>query len=216
MISTIGRVLTILIAICSVAFMSFAISRWVTVPDRVSEARQLDGFILTRTEGETPSWSASARLSGESVSTSTNISQVLEAMYKRGTQDAQAELTGYQEEIPFLEEDISAAKASIEQDSAAVVVKAEQLMAGMKQLDEVVNQLTAEAEREKANAQKTQQTRERRRSDVYRVREELTEVVIDLFRASQLQTQLTDMIRRVQGNVVKLQTRQQQLGESLQ
>ncbi|MBL4883153.1 MAG: hypothetical protein JKY95_01285 [Planctomycetaceae bacterium] len=216
MISTIGRVFTVLVAMSSVAFMSFAISRWVTIPDRASEARQLDEFTLTKTEGETPSWSAAKRLSGESVSTSINMSEVLEAMYKRGTQDAQTELTLHQEEIPFLEKDIAAAKASIEQDTAAVVTRAEQLLAQMKQLDELVDKLTTDAEREKAVAQKTQQTRERRRSDVYRVREEIAEVVSDKFRASQLKSQLTDMVRRVQGNVVKLQTRQQQLKESLQ
>jgi len=216
MISTIGRVFTILTAMSSVAFMAFAVSRWVTIPDRVSEARQLGDFVLTRTEGETPSWSASTRLSGESVSTSTNVSKVLEAMYQRGTQDAQAELTQYQEQIPFLEKDIQSAKTTSEQDSAAVKTKVDQLLTQIKQIDEVVVQLTTDAEREKAKAQKTQQTRERRRGDVYRIQEDLAEVLTDQARALQLQNQLTDMIRRVQGNYVKLQTRRQQLKKSLQ
>ena len=216
MISTIGRVSTIMVTMFSVAFMAFAISRWATVPDRVSEARELTEFTLTKTEGETPSWSASTRLTGESVSTSSNMSEVLEAMYKRSTTDAQAVLTEYQEEIPFLEEDLSSAKSSIEEDSKAVATKSKQLVAIMEQLDEVVETVSAEATREKATAQKTQETRERRRSDVYRVHEELAQVNTDQFRAVQLQKQLTDMIRRVQGNVIKLQTRQQQLKESLQ
>ncbi len=216
MITTIGRVFTVLIAISSVAFMAFAISRWATVPDWPSEARKLDGFILTRTEGEKPSWSASTRRTGEAVSTSTNIAQVLEAMYKRAAQDAQKELGELQPQIPVLEEDISSAKASIEQDSQAAATKADQLIAELEQLRELVSELTTEAEREKAIAQKLQQQRERRRSDVFRVREELEEVETDQYRAEQLQKQITDMIRRVQGNFVKLQTRHQQLKKSLQ
>ncbi len=216
MITTIGRVFTVLTAISSVAFMAFAISRWATVPDWAYEARQLEDFKLTRTEGETPSWSASTRLSGESVSTSTNLAQVLEAMYRRGTQDAQAELTIYQQEKPLLEEEIKAAKVSIEQDSLAASTKADKLVAELDRLHELVNQLTTQAELAKANAQKIQEQRKRRRSDVYRVREELAEVETDQYRAIQLQKQIIDMIRRVQGNFVKLQTRHQQLKKSLQ
>ncbi len=216
MITTIGRVFTVLIAMTSVAFMAFAMSRWATIPDWPSEERQLEDFKLTRTEGETPSWSASTRRTGDAVSTSTNIAQVLEAMYKKAAQDDQAELGELQPQIPILEEEISLAKTSIKQDSLAAATKADQLSAEFEQLRELVSKLTTEAELEKATAQKLQQQRKRRRSDVYRVREELAEVETDQFRAEQLQKQIVDMIRRVQGNFVKLQTRHQQLKKSLQ
>ncbi len=216
MITTIGRVFTVLVAIASVAFMAFAISRWATIPDWPTEARKLEDFSLTRTEGETPSWSATTRRTGEAVATSTNIAQVLEAMYKRAAQDRQTELSELQQKIPVLEEEIKEAKAAIEQDQLAANTKADQLIAEMDRLREVVANLTTEAELEKAKAQKLQQQRKRRRSDVYRIREELVEVKTDQFRAEQLQKQITDMIRRVQGNFIKLQTRHQQLKKSLQ
>jgi len=216
MISSLGRVLAVLVAMFSVAFMAFAISRWATVPDWASEARELEDFRLTRTEGETPSWSASTRRTGETFATSTNIAEVLEEMYQRATQDAQEEIRGYEAEVPETQSEIDEAKASIAADDVGVQNRVNQMVSKLETMESQVQQLTSQAERQKAEAQKLQQQRERRRSDVYRTREELAQAEEDTFRAQQLQTELTDMIRRVEGSVVKLQTRQRQLKQSLQ
>lgn len=216
MISSLGRVLAVLVAMFSVAFMAFAISRWATVPDWASEAREMEDFRITRTEGETPSWSAVTRRTGETVATSPNVAEVLEKMYQRATQDAQAEIQQYETEVPILEGEIEEAKVSVAADDIGVQNRVNVMVARLEEMEAEVQRLTSESERQKALAQKLQQERERRRSDVYRTREELAEAREDTFRAEQLQKELTDMIRRVEGSVVKLQTRQQQLKESLQ
>ncbi|WP_237229138.1 hypothetical protein [Rubinisphaera sp. JC750] len=216
MISSLGRVLAVLVAMFSVAFMAFAISRWATVPDWASEAREMEDFRITRTEGETPSWSAVTRRTGETVATSPNVAEVLEKMYQRATQDTQAEIQQYETEVPILEGEIEEAKVSVAADDIGVQNRVNVMVARLEEMEAEVQRLTSESERQKALAQKLQQERERRRSDVYRTREELAEAREDTFRAEQLQKELTDMIRRVEGSVVKLQTRQQQLKESLQ
>ncbi|MBB03425.1 MAG: hypothetical protein CMJ47_12310 [Planctomyces sp.] len=216
MISSLGRVLAVLVTMFSVAFMAFAISRWATVPDWASEAREMEDFRITRTEGETPSWSAVTRRTGETVATSPNVAEVLEKMYQRATQDTQAEIQQYETEVPILEGEIEEAKISIAADDIGVQNRVNAMVARLEEMEAEVQRLTSESERQKALAQKLQLERERRRSDVYRTREELAEAREDTFRAEQLQKELTDMIRRVEGSVVKLQTRQQQLKESLQ
>ncbi|MFN3160942.1 MAG: hypothetical protein ACE37I_16620 [Rubinisphaera brasiliensis] len=216
MISSLGRVLAVLVAMFSVAFMAFAISRWATVPDWASEAREMEDFRITRTEGETPSWSAVTRRTGETVATSPNVAEVLEKMYVRATQDTQAEIQEYETEVPILEGEIEEAKVSVAADDIGVQNRVNVMVARLEEMEAEVQRLTSESERQKALAQKLQLERERRRSDVYRTREELAEAREDTFRAEQLQKELTDMIRRVEGSVVKLQTRQQQLKESLQ
>lgn len=216
MVSTLGRVMSVLLAMCSVAFMSFAISRWATIPDWASEAREMRDFRLNRTEGETPSWSATTRRTEENVATSTNLANVLEKMYQRATQDLQAELREINEEIPLLERDIDRAQQTTQQDSAGVDNRVQELQEVLNQFDSQVVELTTEIEREKAQAQQIQAERERRRADVYRIREDLGQLLEDNFRADQLVNTLTDMIRRLQGSVVKLQTRQQILEKSLE
>ncbi|MCG6157674.1 hypothetical protein [Rubinisphaera margarita] len=215
MISSLGRVLAVLTAMFSAAFMAFAISRYATVPDWSTEARDLEMFTLTRTEGETPSWSASTRRTQESVHTSTNMAEVLEKMYQRAKQDIDAQVQEHEANIPSLEAQIAATRTAIEEDDAAVTVREELLADRLQEMDDEVARLTAEIEREKAVAEKTQMERERRRSDVFRLREQLGEVEADYFRAVQLHQELTDMIRRTQGNVVKLESRNRQLQESV-
>jgi len=216
MISTLGRVLTVLMTMFSVAFMAFAISRWATIPDWSAEGRELGEYRLSRTEGETPSWTAVTRRTEDPVATSTNISEVLEKMYQHGTQVALEQAKEYNDEAPYLEQDIEAAKTSIAADEIGVQNLVDQLVAQLEQMEEQVAMLTTQAEQNKAQAQKLQQERERRRSDVFRLHEELIQIRTDSFRAEQLQTHLVDMINRLQGSVIKLQTRQQQLQESLQ
>lgn len=173
-------------------------------------------FRLNRTEGETPSWSATTRRTEENVATSTNLANVLEKMYQRATQDLQAELREINEEIPLLERDIDRAQQTTQQDSAGVDNRVQELQEVLNQFDSQVVELTTEIEREKAQAQQIQAERERRRADVYRIREDLGQLQEDNFRADQLVNTLTDMIRRLQGSVVKLQTRQQILEKSLE
>lgn len=216
MITTLGRILTILVAMGSVAFMAFAISRWATIPDWAAEADSLSEFRLTRTEGETPSWSAVTVNREEPVGTSTNIGELLEKMYQRATQDAQEEFRAYSAEIPILESQIEEAKTTIAADSIGVQNRADELVLALNTIQEAVDQMTQQAEEQKAEAHRLQQERERRRSDVFRLQEELVEVRADSFRAEQLQKELTDMIRLLEGSVVKLQTRQEQLQKSLQ
>ena len=215
MISTLGRIMAVLTAMFSVAFMAFAVSRWMTVPDWASEARDLEGFVLTRTEGETPSWSASTRRTQESVATSTNMAEVLEKMYQRAKADVDQQVQEYEMDIPGLEQELAESREAIEEDSQAVKVRSEALVARLTEMDDEVNRLTAEMEREKAEAQKIQEERERRRGDVFRIREQLGQIEADSFRAKQLQEQLTDMIRRTKGSVVKLQSRNRQIQESI-
>ncbi len=203
--------MTVLVAMSSVAFMTFAISRWATIPDWVAEARELEDFRLTRTEGETPSWSAVTRLREEPVGTSANIADVLEKMYQRATQTAQDEFNSYNNEIPERQQEIEATRTSIAEDTIGVQNRVEEANVLLGHLETEVNRLTAEAEEQKTLAHQLQQERERRRSDVFRLQEELAEVQADTFRAEQLEKELTDMIRRLQGAVVKLQTRQDQL-----
>ncbi|MCA8985140.1 MAG: hypothetical protein R3C12_22615 [Planctomycetaceae bacterium] len=216
MVSSIGRVMSVLVAMFSVAFMAFAISRWATIPDWASEARELDAFRLTRTEGETPSWSASMRRTEDPVHTSTNMAEVLEKMYQRGTQDAQTELQAYVDEAPRLQQEIEEARAATAADVIGVQNKVEEMVALLDGVEAEVARLTTDSEREKALAQQIQGERERRRADVFRLQEDLGQVNEDAYRAEQLQRELTDMIRRVQGAVIKLKTRKQQLSKSLE
>ena len=216
MISTLGRVLTVLMTMFSVAFMAFAISRWATIPDWYAQGRELGDYRLTRTEGETPSWSAVTRRTEDPVAKSANMGEVLEKMYQHGTRVARDEAELYNNEIPQREQEIEAAKASMAADVVGVQNLVDQLVAQLEQMEEQVATLTTQAEQNKAQAQKLQQERERRRSDVFRLHEELIQLRTDTFRAEQLQSHLADMINRLQGSVIKLQTRQQQLQESLQ
>lgn len=216
MITTLGRILTILVAMGSVAFMSFAISRWATIPDWASEAESLTEFRLNRTEGENPSWSALTVNREEPVGSSPNIGELLEKMYQRGAQDAKTEFDGYEKDIPVIESQIEGTKTTVAADSIGVQNRVDEMLAALKTIEQAVDQMTQQAEEQKAEAHRLQQERERRRSDVFRLQEELVEVRADSFRAEQLQKELTDMIRLLEGSVVKLQTRQEQLQKSLQ
>ncbi|MCA8986454.1 MAG: hypothetical protein KDA78_02355 [Planctomycetaceae bacterium] len=215
MISNLGRVMAVLTAMASAAFMTFAVARYSTIPDWAAEARTLDGFVVSRTEGETPSWTASTRRTQESVGTSTNMADVLEKMYQRAKTDVDQQVQDLQARVPDLQQKLAAAQSSVEEDDKAVDTKVEAMIARLNEMNQEVDRLTEDIEREKASAQTIQEERERRRGDVFRLREQVGEINADQFRAARLQEQLTDMIRRAEGHVVKLQARNQELRESV-
>lgn len=156
------------------------------------------------------------RRTEDPVHTSTNMAEVLEKMYQRGTQDAQTELQAYVDEAPRLQQEIEEARAATAADVIGVQNKVEEMVALLDGVEAEVARLTTDSEREKALAQQIQGERERRRADVFRLQEDLGQVNEDAYRAEQLQRELTDMIRRVQGAVIKLKTRKQQLSKSLE
>ena len=207
----IGKIIVVLIAFGSLAFMGFAFSVWSGGPNWQAEAEKLTDYVFEYTAGENPSWTGKEKSSGETIKTSPNLASVVIAAQTHKLQKLQNEISEVQGAIPPIQQRLEEAKKLNAADLESMKKRQDQLAAEYEQLN---NQIVAASNEARNLAQQAHQLRteaEHRREDVFRLQQEIAQIRTESYALEQKRVQLVDQLHRVENYVLNLERRHQQL-----
>lgn len=218
----ISRILAVVSAILSVAFFGFAlVTSRLGGPNWQSEAAKLRatpqdpaGYVFTYTRGENAQWTASST-TGDFTKSAKVLPDVVVAAYDDKIRTLQSELTALKEELPQLQERTAQMDAAIAADEAALQQARTQREQFLAQLREQYATLSQQVVQKTEEGQQIEQVVEARRTDVFRVENQLQVLRADDARIEQIEQQMLDLIRQIDADLAKAQRRQQQLEQRL-
>src|SRR5262245_6702004 len=79
--TTVGKVLSVAIAVASVIFMGFVLVATLGGPNWEAEARSIDGYTFGKTDAQPIQWTATRHVGDKTISPSKTIEQVMVAVY---------------------------------------------------------------------------------------------------------------------------------------
>lgn len=210
-----SKILVVLVTFGSLAFMGAAAVTALVGPNWHAEAEKETGYVFEKKEGETPTWTVKSRLTGEELKTSRLLAETVIAARKDRISKQQERLEQLDKRIPAVEKALKEARAVQQTDTKGMqqreIQLAQQLAALNQQIDELTNLGIAKAD----EAQAIRVEAEKRREDVFRLRNQLDEIRSDTFRIAEQKKQLEDQLVRLNGILSRLDRRQQQLKAQL-
>jgi len=222
MTTTFSKCLSVFVAVAALLFLGFAAVSLVGGPNWAARNADLTGYEFELSEGENPEWSWTRRSDQQKSKTNPPIlpAAIVAARADLKTkQDAQ---------IQELKQQITAAKAKqieadklIAEDEVALANRQKLLLAERRQIhDEIEAQQqknTGKITKGTDQTPGTQSIRDEitlRREDVYRLRAQLEEIQTDRYRATRQMEKLEDLLTQLQGDIKKLERRQEQLKQA--
>ncbi|MFV0446055.1 MAG: hypothetical protein ACK5Q5_20960 [Planctomycetaceae bacterium] len=207
-----SRVLAVVIAVLSVAFMGFAGVVSFGGPNWEAEAHKTEGYTFNLAPGETPIWSATRAAGREELSTkSPLLPEVLTAAIQDRTSRAQAELQQLNEEIPQLEQQTKALAAMQDADVPALD---RHFQAQSQRLANTSAQIEQTSQQQKMVADEIRKTEEQlasRREDVIRLELEHRVVTADVERSRQNVAAVEEQIHLLEDELDKAIQRSKEL-----
>jgi hypothetical protein len=218
----ISRILAVVSAILSVAFFGFAlVTSRLGGPNWQTEAAELKatpqdpaGYVFTYTRGENAQWTAAAS-TGEFTKSHKVQPDVILAAFDDKIRTLQSQLTALNEELPVLQERTAAMDAAIAADEAALAQARAQREQFLIQLREQYLTLSQQVVQKTEEGQQVEQVVEARRTDVFRLENQLELLRADEARIEQIKQQMLDLIRQIDADLAKAERRQEQLGQRL-
>ncbi len=210
MIQAISRVLAVFVSVSSIAFMTFSIMQiwWFDAfPNYQAISKEIPEASFKYNPGENPTYSSTLTLTGENISTSPLFAKVLLDAFKKITNEKNAEMQTLQDP-PLTADDYL---AMVEQDKKGIQTAYDLQHQQLAQIQTFIQQKTQEAAEISNQAMAKRKQAELRREDVFRQQEQLGEIRVERKRLADLTEQLQDMIMRVEGNLIRLENRNQQL-----
>lgn len=214
MLHRLSKVLVVFVATASVAFMGFALALNNSGPNWQAEAETLDDYTFTYTPGENPTWTAKYRNDTQQIGPSPNLGSVVVKAYadaKRRNDEAAAAITP---QIQPLLDRTKAITAFVAQDTAAMRLRHEQLMAAVADLDGQVKSTGLQGDRFAEQAITIRTETDRRRESVFRLTRELDQIENDHYFQLGQKRRLLDRLHQLEGLRLRLQQRHQQLLDS--
>jgi len=209
--TTISKILTVVITVFSLFFLGFASVISVSGRNWESEMNQLPQFTFTLQEGEQPTWTSTDKLSGTPVATSQYLPEVVLKSWQKLQQDRQAEIQDLQEQIDKLEPQISKNKALIESDLKALKEKFNLLIKEKEEIKTVTGQVDAKLAEINQETEKVQELITKRREDVQRLARILQGIRTEHTRLLEDKRTIEQSIIRLQGSIAKAERRSRQL-----
>lgn len=206
-----SRILTVVIAVASIAFMGFAGAVSFGGPNWEAESRKIPGYTFTRTEGEPPIWSATRAEGREELSTkSPLLPAVIAAAIQDRTTRAQQEKDRLAAAIPQLQQQAETLEQWQTQDTEALEVvyqrERERLAALQTEIEATSKQQEALAD----DIRKLEDQLDSRRQDVFRIELEYRLMLADLGRIEQNVSAVTEQIRLIEDELEKAERRQRE------
>ncbi|REJ86433.1 MAG: hypothetical protein DWQ34_17850 [Planctomycetota bacterium] len=214
--TTIGKVLAVATSVASLMFLGFVSVAVFGGANWERQAKGLEGYTFSRTEGENPQWTATEHVGGQTFTQSKVIEPVLDAVYSDMISDLTEEQRTYTEQIPALEQELAQMKPAIEADLAALQAAVDDFQ---QRLDARRSEVQANAEaveQAAAEVQRVEDLIESRREDVERLSAQVGQIRDDRFRIEQIQRQLRDLIKQIDGSLQRASQRQEQLKSVLE
>lgn len=204
-----SRILAVLVAVLSVAFMGFAAVVAFGGPNWKAEADSLEGYTFSRSEGENPIWSATRAAGGQELTTKDPLlPKVYLAALQDRTNRAREEVTVLTDAAPKLEEQIKLYKDFQDKDTPALdgyfmAMKQRQadVYAQMEQAAKQQDAITAEVK-------KLEDQLDSRRQDVYQLELQYRVVKSDQERIRENITAVKEQIRLLEDELDKAQRRE--------
>ena len=218
MTTTFSKCLSVFVTLAALLFLGFAAVTLVGGPNWSARTEDLADYDFKESEGEKPEWSWTRRSDQQTKKANPPILPAAIAA-------ARADLKSKQDtRIQDLKKQITAAKAKqteadklIAEDLAALANREKLLLA---ERGEIAGKIDAQQQKNTEKIKGTAQTRGTqsvrdeialRREDVYRLRSQLEEIQTDRYRATRQREKLEDLLTQLQGDIRKLQRRQEQL-----
>jgi hypothetical protein len=213
MLQRLSKIMVVFVATASIAFMGFALALNNAGPNWQAEAETLRkaGYTFTETPGENSSWSATFRNDSQPVGSNRNLGAVVVRAYadgKRRNDEAEANLS---KDIQPLVDRTKAIEAFVAQDTEALRLRNDQLLAEVKKLDETIASTGLQGDRHAEQAIAIRAETERRREAVFRLTRELDQIENDRYFELGQRLRLLDRLHQLEGIRLRLQQRHQQL-----
>lgn len=209
--TTIGKVLSVAIAIASVVFMGFVIVATMGGPNWEAEAHSIKGYTIGKTDAQPVQWTASRHVGDKTFSSSKTIEQVIVAVYDDKIQETRTQAQNLEQKVGPVEAAIAEASTAVPADVAALQRQVDDLR---KLLADTEGQVETKAEEVEAMAEKVRKIElqiQSRREDVVRLLAQVEEIRADRFRIQAVQQQLQDLIQQIDGSIERAQRRRAQL-----
>lgn len=208
-----SKVLVVVITVACLSFLGFAAVTVIGGTNWRAEALKLDQFTFERS-GE--NWVATHKVSGDQVGSSKVLPEVIAAARQRMLQEAQQQQTTLQQNIDRFQQELKTVNELIAANESAFRKREQQLVAELNRLEGQIEQLASEANEMGQEVQATRIEAGKRRDDVFRLQNQLDLLRADRFRAMQQKTNLEDALVRLNGDVERLERRQEQLASATQ
>ncbi|MBL8851786.1 MAG: hypothetical protein JNG89_19065 [Planctomycetaceae bacterium] len=209
--TTVGKVLSVAIAVASVIFMGFVLVATLGGPNWEAEAHSIDGYTFGKTDAQPIQWTASRHVGDKSMSPSKTIEQVMVAVYDDKIQETRTQVQKFEQQEGPLQAQIAEAKAAIDADEAALTKQIDDLAALLNATEANVQQTAQQVEAKAEEVRKVELRIQSRREDVLRLSAQVEEIRADRYRIHEVQQQLQDLIQQIDGNIERAQRRQAQL-----
>jgi uncharacterized phage infection (PIP) family protein YhgE len=214
----ISRILAVASAVLSVAFFGFAlVTTQLGGPNWQSEAAQLQatpqdsgGYVFTYTRGENAQWTASST-TGDFTKSAKVLPDVVVAAYDDKIRTQQEQVNALNEELPQLQERTVQMDAAIAADLNALQQARAQREGYLEQLRAQYTTLSQQVVQKTEEGQQIEQVIEARRTDVFRLENQLQVLRADDARIEQIEQQMLDLIRQIDADLAKAERRQSQL-----
>ncbi|MCA9113788.1 MAG: hypothetical protein KDA79_01795 [Planctomycetaceae bacterium] len=214
--TSVSKILAVVTAVFSLAFMGFALVTWATGPNWGLAADEVESYAFERTSGENPTWSATHRISGESAgSPAPQLAKVIIDARRKIQTVQQDELQEINTEIALLGPRIAELQRTKQEDTEALKRQEKALVEQIDQITEEIQNQARQADALAGQSRDVRITAEKRREDVYRLRNDLSLVRAELYRTEQQSISLKDRLNRLEGKVRRLERRNRQLAEQL-
>jgi len=209
--TTIGKVLSVAIAIASVVFMGLVIVATMGGPNWEAEAHAIKGYTFGKTDVQPIQWTASRHVGDKAFSSSKTIEQVIVAVYDDKIQETRTRAQNLEQQVGPIEAAIAEANTAIPADVKALDQQVQDLL---KLLNDTESQVQTKAEEVEAKAEQVRKIElqiQSRREDVVRLLAQVEEIRADRFRIHAVQQQLQDLIQQIDGSIERAQRRREQL-----
>lgn len=207
-----SRVLAVLIAILSVAFMGFAGAVVFGGPNWLAEARALPGYTFSRAEGEPPIWSA-MRAQGqvELPTKSPLLPEVLTAAIKDRADQARQERDRLAQELPTIEKTAQDLEARQKADVPALERYFQNRFSRLEETHRQIETASKQQEMLAVEVGKIEDQLDSRRQDVFRLELQYRLLDADVVQVDQNIAAIDEQIRLLEDELDKSQRRKQEL-----
>lgn len=212
--TTIGKVLAIVSTFFSVAFLGFAFAARIGGSNWEGEAAALENYSVETIRGDKGeiSYTVKSKHTQEAVKAgSKNLPEVIAAAYNHES----AELGKKFEVLEPLSEPLKKRNEELavhqQADRKAMVQREQELAADFEKIAKQIQDISVEGDRVAQEALTIWREEELRREDVYRLRNHLEELEVDLFQQKEQKKRLQDELSRLRGVLARLQRRNEQL-----
>lgn len=211
----IAKVATVAAVVCAIAVGGVAVSVFLSGPNWIGMAQQIEGYSFTHVGGENPQWTSTNDETQQAVQSAVALPDVMIPALQQKIDGIQAESTAATERRTGLEAQLAAEKPLTDVDRQALEARLVKLREEIASINDQTAQQSAALLAINQEISDLEALIEDRRSDVQRHKTLVGVVDADIRRLQQLRQQLADLIVQIDGDLATASRREAQLLEIL-